>query len=175
MEFAVNFKSASFSELSNDSASSTEAQNDGEMVPAFYRQGRHWVGNRLLEVKTTDQACLGVCKRTLYKCHHFWFPFRSFLFEGPSREPRGYITKKWENVNWPQSRAGGHLVWKKVHTLFSQKKVLVFTGFDLVTIDDRKCQSTGVTANMANIIVRIRKEWTNEPASFRLKSGKIWG
>ena len=38
MEFAVNFKSASSSALSGDSESSIEAQNDGEMVPAFCRQ-----------------------------------------------------------------------------------------------------------------------------------------
>jgi hypothetical protein len=38
MEFAVNFKSASFSAVSEDSESSMEAQNDGEMVPAFCRQ-----------------------------------------------------------------------------------------------------------------------------------------
>ena len=38
MEIAVNFKSASVSALSEDSESSIEAQNDGEMVPDFYRQ-----------------------------------------------------------------------------------------------------------------------------------------
>ena len=129
----------------------------------------------LLETKTTDQACLGVCKRALHKCCHFQFPFRGFLFEGTSREPRRYKAKEWENVNRPQSRAGGHLVRKEIHTFFSQKKVFVVTRFDLIAIDDRKCQSTRVTANMTKIIVGICEERTNECFGLCLKATKILG
>jgi hypothetical protein len=68
------------------------------------------------------------------------------------------MAKEWKNVNRPQSRAGRDFVRKEIHTFFSQKKVLVIAGFDLVAIDDRKCQSTGVTTNMAKIIVRICDE-----------------
>jgi hypothetical protein len=62
MEFAVNFKSLSLSALSEDSSSSSVAQNDGWMVPASCRQGRQimrWA-NPLSEPKTTDHAFLGV-------------------------------------------------------------------------------------------------------------------